>query len=447
MALVSYSDSEGSDSGSASTTQLFEKKKAAGPTALSSSRESSKPTFQPLTDRRNPGKILVSLPDADEHARCNAQQNGSDDNDGDGPARKRPRISAQGGGGGAFSGFNSFLPAPKRKGPVKPGLDKRSDGTAAPRKVFSLKTGAEPGFDRQADEQMKWDLDNGGLPGTTGEETKAGVADGYSIGVTEPVKEKVEEPAVKPKGNAMMFKPLSVARGTTKKKKVRTTVVPPPQTTSSADGGKPVHETMTTAGQMKVGDTISKPAPKPKISLFGLGKEEEQAPSALPSSSAPYIPLVYNTSSEPQHDTSTIIPSESSSPPPSARVPEQQRQQPQTLASIADDLNLTAAQKRQLLGRQGVSSSASNAAGATQSNPNIITFNTDQEYSSNNAFLLTASEVELAAQQHNPVRSIAPGKHSLQQLVNAVSTQREALEESFAAGRRNKREAGNKYGW
>ncbi|OJD27408.1 hypothetical protein ACJ73_01197 [Blastomyces percursus] len=444
MALVSYSDSEGSDLESAPTTQLFAKKKAACPTALSSSREPSNLTFQPLTDRKNPRKILVSLPDADEHARFDTQQNGSDDNDGDGPARKRPRISAQ---GGAFSGFNSFLPAPKRKGPVKPGLDKKSDGTAAPRKVFSLKTGAEPGFDRRADTQMKWDLSTGGGPGPAGKEGKDGVADGYSNGLTEPVKDKVEEPVVKPKGNAMMFKPLSVARGTTKKKKVRTTTIPAPQTTSSADGGKLLNETMTTAGQIRAGDTIPKPSPKPKISLFGLGNKEEQAPSALPSSSTPYIPFVYSTSSEPQHDPSTIIPTESSSPPPSVRGPEQQHQQPQTLASIADDLNLTPAQKRQLLGRQDASSSAANAAGAKQSNPDIITFNTDQEYSSNNAFLLTALGAELAAQQHNPVRSIAPGKHSLQQLVNAVSNQREALEESFAAGRRNKREAGNKYGW
>ncbi|PGG99658.1 hypothetical protein GX51_06213 [Blastomyces parvus] len=444
MALVSYSDSEGSDSESAPTTQLFEKKKAAGPTTLSNSREPSKPSFQPLTDRRNPRKILVSLPDANELPKSDAQQNGSDDYDGDGPARKRPRISAQG-GGGAFSGFNSFLPAPKRNGPVKPGLDKKSDGTAAPRRVFSLRTGAEPGFDRQADAQMKWDLTNGGDSGAMGEEAKDGVADGYSNGATEPIKEKVEEPAVKPKGNAMMFKPLSVARGTTKKKKMRMTTAPPPQTTSSGGGGKPASETMTTTEQMKAEDTISKPALKPKINLFGLGKEEEQPPSAVPSSS--YVPLVYNTSSEPQHSPSTIIPTESSNPPPSARGPEQQHQQPQTLANIADDLNLTPAQKRQLLGRKGAFSSASNAAGAKQSNPNIITFNTEQEYASNNAFLLTASEAELAAQQHNPVRSIAPGKHSLQQLVNAVSTQRDALEESFATGKRNKREAGNKYGW
>lgn len=44
------------------------------------------------------------------------------------------------------------------------------------------------------------------------------------------------------------------------------------------------------------------------------------------------------------------------------------------------------------------------------------------------------------------VRALAPGKHSLKQLVNAVSSQREALEDSFAAGRRRKGESGARYG-
>ena len=48
----------------------------------------------------------------------------------------------------------------------------------------------------------------------------------------------------------------------------------------------------------------------------------------------------------------------------------------------------------------------------------------------------------------NPVKSVmGGGKHSLQQLVNLVSNQKDALEEGFAMGRRNKKEAGAKYGW
>ncbi|EEH11642.1 conserved hypothetical protein [Histoplasma capsulatum G186AR] len=445
MALVSYSDSEGSDS--ESTPELPKKKKAA-PATLSTTLE---PSFQSLTDRGNRRKILVSLPDADKHTTSDAQRNDGDDNgdDGDGPARKRPRIGTQSGGGGAFSSFNSLLPAPKRKGPVRPGMDKKGDGTGAPvRKVFALKTGPEPGFDRQADHQMRWDLSNGDVDsGAIGGVVRDGRDGAFGDGITESTKEKVEKLAVKPKGNAMMFKPLSVARATTMKKAMRKTAMSLPGTTSpSGAGGRPATETALTLGQGKAEDTISNAGPKPKVSLFGLGKEDEQAPSVSQPSSSPYVPLVYSTTDP--STTSTIESSGLTDPTVPAETTEPGPQnQPQTLASIADDLNLTPAQKRQLFGRQGLSISSSSATGEKQSNPNIITFNTDQEYSSNNAFLLSASDAELAAQQHNPVRSIAPGKHSLQQLVNAVSNQRDALEESFAAGKRNKREAGSKYGW
>jgi hypothetical protein len=99
---------------------------------------------------------------------------------------------------------------------------------------------------------------------------------------------------------------------------------------------------------------------------------------------------------------------------------------------IADDLNLSRSQRRQLFGRN-----------ADPSSSKILHFNTDAEYAANQEM----AHKELAAAQHNPVRAIAPGKHTLQQLVNAASTQKEALEESFASGKRNKKEAGAKYGW
>lgn len=85
--------------------------------------------------------------------------------------------------------------------------------------------------------------------------------------------------------------------------------------------------------------------------------------------------------------------------------------------------------------------------GPGTSTPQVLTFDTNRQYRQNAEWLASATEEELAAQQHNPVRSIAPGRHSLQQLVNAVSVQKDALEETFAAGRRNKKEAGARYGW
>ena len=106
---------------------------------------------------------------------------------------------------------------------------------------------------------------------------------------------------------------------------------------------------------------------------------------------------------------------------------------PQTLGSIASDLKLSKSDRRQLFGRRG------QPAGTAI---NVVNFNTDQEYAANEALRASGEQV-----QHNPVRAIAPGKHSLKQLVNAATGQKEALEESFATGRKNKKEAGSKYGW
>ena len=73
---------------------------------------------------------------------------------------------------------------------------------------------------------------------------------------------------------------------------------------------------------------------------------------------------------------------------------------------------------------------------------NIAHFNMDAEYRSNQ---------ELAASgetfQHREVKAIAPGKHSLQQLVNNVKSQTDALEDKWAEGRRNRGEGGSKYGF
>lgn len=75
----------------------------------------------------------------------------------------------------------------------------------------------------------------------------------------------------------------------------------------------------------------------------------------------------------------------------------------------------------------------------------IATFDVSTEYASNNVF--ARDEAARAAMAVNPVRSIAPGKHQLTQLLNAAQAQKGAFEERFAEGKRNRREAGGKYGW
>ncbi|TPR09223.1 Lysophospholipase catalytic domain family protein [Aspergillus niger] len=267
----------------------------------------------------------------------------------------KPKL---GGGGGAFSGFNSFLPAPKKTATTA--SSNASEKKAPARKIFSLKTGAAPGFDREADAEMRNERAFGALGGDGDEDEtipKAGSMRDKELDFGKDSEDQKEEAVpqmkkpeeVKLKGNPMMFKPLSVGRAQQKKRKAVSDLMPAAAAQST------------------------------------------------------YQPA--STTSD------------------------------NTLSTIADDLNLSKAQRRQLFGR--------NAPESVAASSRVLHFNTDQEYVTNQELAHT----ELAAQQHNPVRAIAPGKHTLQQLVNAASTQREALEESFAAGRRNKREAGAKYGW
>lgn len=420
MTLVAYSDSEASDSEHENDTS--------GPplapaTATKPTASSSKATPSSIVDKSNPRKIRVALPDIKPEP--------TDSGEEDGPARKKPRV---GGGGGAFAGFNSFLPAPKRP-EAEAEKEKKTLGGGSARKIFSLKTGATPGFDRGADEEMKNDmafdnLGNGGgddgevIPkagSLRGEESNNSTGDNQ-----ESVMKKPGEVTLK--GNPMMFKPLSVGRTGPKKKKTMATVnpslVPEAKEEKKVDGRGSIPQSAPAAKET----AAPPPAPKPKVSLFSLSKEDTAAPEQSTPTSAhasTYEPVVYTNESAP---VAGPVPEEESVP----AEPAQPASSAQTLGHIADDLNLSHSQRRQLFGRN-----------ADQPGSRILHFNTDEEYATNQE----RAHKDLAASQHNPVRAIAPGKHTLQQLVNAASTQKEALEESFAAGRRNKKEAGAKYGW
>ncbi|KAL2872725.1 PRCC domain-containing protein [Aspergillus lucknowensis] len=428
MVLVAYSDSEASDS-ERETDATQNTAPAPTPTHATKPTPSSAAAPNKLVDRSNPRKIRVALPDTKPE-----NADGGDDGD-DGPARKKPRI----GGGGAFAGFNSFLPPPKRtNATVENENEKRKGGgSSGPRKVFSLKTGAAPGFDRSADEEMKRDLAFASLGAGSGggagddDETipKAGSLRGEEgMNNQGPEQKKPEEVVLK--GNPMMFKPLSVARTGQKKKKTMATIIPPPNAKEPEDGGVLGKGSASQQPPVQAQKPVAPPAPapKPKVSLFSLPSEETTAAETpSPAQESTYAPLVYTTNEDapptgPTSEEESISTTTQEMAPPSA----------QTLDYIADDLNLSRSQRRQLFGRN-----------ADPSKSRILHFNTDVEYAANQEM----AHKELAATQHNPVRAIAPGKHTLQQLVNAASSQKEALEESFATGRRNKKEAGSKYGW
>lgn len=395
MALVAYSDSEGSDAEEDTAPAV----------------QTSKPESKGFAvDRSNPRKIRVALPEL-------KPDHSSDQTAEDGPARKKARVG--GGSGGAFSGFNAFLPAPKRPAEKKAAV-------ATTRKPFSLKTGAERGFDRDADAEMRYNTEPS--TGTDGESVPTPGGQGQSaskLNSAPATKTPIGE--VKLQGNPMMFRPLSVGRPQKKKKKTTAaTVQPSPSAPAAAAASKPAEQPTTQASTQ----TAAPPPPKPKVSLFSLSSEDTTSATELsPAAGAgAYEPLVYNNDSEAPSAGPTYEEE------PTSTVPDYPPTNPvsSSLNNIADDLNLSKSERRQLFGRN-----------APSADSRVLTFNTDQEYAHNQAL----AETELAATQHNPVRAIAPGKHSLQQLVNAAASQKDALEESFATGRRNKKEAGSRYGW
>ena len=398
MALVSYSDSEGSGS-------ELERQPSAANTSRSSTA-TGKPSFKKVVDRSNPHKIRVSLPEPPSGT-------AKEDKEEQGPPTKKAKV-----GSGAFRGFNSFLPAPKRDAVTnvrpKSGLGRG----------VSLKTGSAPGFSREP--MSKLDVsteDHNGGPEVTNADSKEDISRLEVLEEHAPGSE-VKERDIPKKGNVTMFKPLSVARKPKKKN---------PITTDS-----PLNKGLaaTTLGIMA--------EPAKRVSLFSSDDEKVVRPEEM-AASEPYQPMLYpsvnatptvNPTSQDGNNPYTNSGDEGETDPAPSRddlrFPETSLGTSQSLDNIAADLNLSSSAKRQLFGRNK----------SNQSAINVVNFDTDREYAANELLRQAGEQA-----QHNPVRAIAPGKHSLKQLVNAASNQKDALEEHFASGRRNKKEAGSKYGW
>lgn len=401
MALVGYSDSEDSDTEPRVTAPSH-----AGIGAPKSNTASGKSGFQKVVDRSNPRKIQVALPGSNPVSNpiTTAAEDGEEASESNARPAKRPRT------GGAFSDFNSMLPAPKTAAKSFSAQPASVDGSGGrmsrARGVglgvgINLRTGAAPAFSRNQDAEDMY--------------TQAAERDAPSDVVpTVPTVVKPIEPEVKLVGKPNMFKPLSVARKPAKK---------------NATGleGFTTSEAGTRAGKATLVEGISghkgPAAPKTKKSLFST--EENSFPiERSTNGAAEYVPL------DAEMPTPRTTTNESYDVP----MPglETNHQQPATLGALADSLSLTPAQRRQLFGRNGGEAAAQ-----------IANFNLSAEYRHNTELRENGETAPL----HNPVRSIAPGKHSLQQLMNMATNQRDALEESFAHGKNNKKEAGSKYGW
>ncbi|TKA73512.1 hypothetical protein B0A49_08812 [Cryomyces minteri] len=413
MVLVGYSDSESSDSEATSTSAAAAPKPSA----------SAKPSFQKVVDRSNPRKIKVNLPVVSNPDAA------TDETDEDAPAAKKART-------GGFNSFNALLPAPKKTGAIaaSAGLGGGRRGAGLGRGV-SLKTGAEPAFSREPESgygaSIVDEASEPSVPTMPGDASTNDVARGA---LSLPTKsEEVEMPATteeapKPVAKPLMFKPLSVARNA--KKKI-------PSTATASKSTKPPPQASSTR-QTAVSE--DKPVSKAKVSLFSIS-HEDTVPAAPWTSSGAYEPMIYEAPRprDAEADTPDAIDlsTEASShdtpndPPPTSAHPSD----PPTdsLATLANTLNLPPSARRQLLGRPSNHSTTPTA---------IKSFNADAEYASNEVLRAAGETVA-----HNPVKAIAPGKHSLQQLVSAAASQKDALEEHFAKGVRGRREAGGRYGW
>ncbi|KAI0455618.1 mitotic checkpoint regulator, MAD2B-interacting-domain-containing protein [Xylaria acuta] len=424
MGLVDYSDSE-------SETEAVAKP---APPAPQPTAGGSKKPFQKVVDRSKPGKILVNLPGS-----SSGQDNSNAATNGDEPPAKRARTTK----GGAFSGFNSFLPPPKNLGkkPASAAASARSSnvdkGTNAPRPGVHLKTGAAPGFSRNADGDIGDDVDrderlapNGGSGGMKLPEPRS----------QQPMIPVGQKPAdeVELVGKPLMFKPLSVSR----KKPVKKVATKSTATTSTTFKSTTITASAPASAAPTTEAAVAKAElpPKKKISLFSISDETLEGPEPKDESNSEYEPLINTDDSFgiPTADAFAAYDAQYSSyaaPSQIATVPSTISAASNSLDSIASDMNLSATARRELFGRRGAPSADVAAA-------KVINFDTEREYAHNEELRASGEQ-----QTHNPLRAIAPGKHNLRQLVSQVHNQREALEESFAKGRAKQNDAGSRYGW
>jgi hypothetical protein len=370
MALVAYSDSEGS--GDEAPTAPKSNVTKAAPIAKTESR-----------------KIKVDLPSLPP------ETSPQDAGEGEQPPAKRARTA------GAFGGFNSLLPAPKRAAASAPGL----------KKGVSLKTSSEAAFSRMPPPSYNEDGDgvNEEMYDEFGNRAQGLPTSTPTAAATTPDEDKSSK-EVKIIGKATRFKPLSVAN-ISKRKPSKKSVAPPvepvPESISSQTNAASVRDVPVAEAQPEV-------KPKKK-SLFSVEHDAEAVPDDPDDE--------YQAQ---KHTTASLADVRPSNQTISALAAA-----PGSLESVAADLNLTPGQRRQLFGRHAKDIPA-----------NITNFNLDDEYRANEEIRHSGETME-----HRAVKTIAPGKHSLQQLVNNARSNQDSIEDKWAEGRRNRGEAGSKYGW
>ncbi|KAM3565543.1 hypothetical protein ARSEF4850_001356 [Beauveria asiatica] len=409
MGLVDYSSESDSSGSEAEAPTKPTPKSKIGAAAAASKKVAS------VVDKSKAGKIIVNL--AGNAANASSAE----------PPAKRARTTDGGGGGGRFSGFNAFLPAPKNTA---------AKSTAGGSRGVGLRTSAAPGFSRDAaDVPSTTNVDAAGDDDEEGDDTVRTTTTAKSGGLSlPPPKNAVPEPTIpegqKPAaevrltGKPLMFRPLSVAKGKTKKKTTTTTT-----TSTAAAKLAPPADTKSTANAAPASSAAlpEPPSNKKKMLLFSIPPDDTTpAPGpSLSSGTGAYEPLFETAAAhDDAYKTAALV-----------AAGEKEEEEAESVGALADDMNLSAAARRELFGRAG------SGGGATAQR--VVNFNMDREYRHNEALRASGEQ-----QMHNPVRAIqGGGKHSLRQLVDNVQGQKDALEDSFAKGRTNRREASSRYGW
>ncbi|KAI5778672.1 mitotic checkpoint regulator, MAD2B-interacting-domain-containing protein [Geopyxis carbonaria] len=186
---------------------------------------------------------------------------------------------------------------------------------------------------------------------------------------------------------------------------------------------------------------MNKVPAKPKVSLFGSApiitgsNRRPKAPKAV--TAREYKPIMLESTkpaSRPLDDTDVFGEAglDDSSTLESKNTDASEVRPANDLDSVAREIGLDDAAMRHMYGRRG----------RQDQQITFANFSVDEEYRQNerDRALGLAEEVK-------PVRAILPGKHQLRTLLSTAQMQKGALEESFAAGKRNRKEAGTKYGW
>lgn len=318
------------------------------------------------------------------------------------PERPTKRARVDGGG------FNSLLPAPRRT------MEKSGIGRG-----INLKTSSEAAFNRDA---------------RTTPDAHAEVNDASTLNGT--IKFPAEEEsgqtpgsasstAPKLLGKATRFKPLSVQAGQKKKRNVG----PQPAATqlNVANGNDRSPGVRATTSNSNADDGRL-PLAKPKRFLFSVPAIDD-VPSSGPEAKHGTYEAIVDNGLQLNNDLS----SEAASTPNQSQAVPLDPADSDSLKSLTAGMDLTSAQRRQLFGRHSKNGNK---------DLQFAHFDMEAEYASNEALRQSGEAVE-----HRAVKAIAPGKHSLQQLVNNARSQQDNLEDKWAEGRRERGEGSSRYGW